>query len=94
MERYDYRKLLGKMREQKVTQEVLAEKVGISATSMNLSLNNKRDFRQEEILVICESLDISGSTSIVGVEKKEIVSSSARSTLGTAFMCGKTGYVF
>ena len=36
MERYDYRKLLGKMREQKVTQEVLAEKVGISATSMNL----------------------------------------------------------
>ena len=59
MERYDYRKLLGKMREQKVTQEVLAEKVGISATSMNLSLNNKRDFRQEEILVICESLDIS-----------------------------------
>ena len=59
MERYDYRKLLGKMREQRVTQEVLAEKVGISATSMNLSLNNKRDFRQEEILVICESLDIS-----------------------------------
>ena len=59
MERYDYRKLLGKMREQKVTQEVLAEKVGISATSMNLSLNNKRDCRQEEILVICESLDIS-----------------------------------
>ena len=59
MERYDYRKLLGKMREQKVTQEVLAEKVGISATSMNLSLNNKRDVRQEEILVIWESLDIS-----------------------------------
>ena len=59
MERYDYRKLLGKMREQKVTQEVLAEKVGISATSMNLSLNNKGDFRQEEMLVICESLDIS-----------------------------------
>lgn len=59
MERYDYRKLLGKMREQGVTQEVLAEKVGISATSMNLSLNNKRDFRQEEILIICESLGIS-----------------------------------
>ena len=59
MERYDYRKLLGKMREQMVTQEVLAEKVGISANSMNLSLNNNRDFRQEEILVICESLDIS-----------------------------------
>ena len=37
---------------------------------------------------------IFGSTSIVGVEKKEIVSSGAGSTLGTAFMCGKTGYVF
>lgn len=59
MERYDYRKLLGKMREQRVTQEVLAEKVGISVTSMNLSLNSKRDFRQEEILIICESLGIS-----------------------------------
>ena len=41
-----------------------------------------------------EMLALFGSTSIVGVEKKEIVSSSARSTLGTAFMCGKTGYVF
>ena len=59
MEPYDFRKLLGKMREQRVTQEVLAEKVGISATSMNLSLNSKRDFRQEEILIICESLGIS-----------------------------------
>ena len=59
MERYDYRKLLGKMREQKVTQEVLAEKVGISATSMNLSLNNKLYFIQEYILLICESLDFS-----------------------------------
>ena len=37
---------------------------------------------------------LAGSTSIVGVEKKEIVSSGAGSTLGTAFMCGKTGYVF
>ncbi len=37
---------------------------------------------------------LKGSTSIVGVEKKEIVSSGAGSTLGTAFMCGKTGYVF
>ena len=58
MERYDYNKLLGKMREKRVTQDALAAKIGISSTSMNLSLNNKRDFRQDEILSICEVLDI------------------------------------
>ena len=42
MEQYDYNKLLGKMREKRFTQDALAEKIGISATSMNLSLNNKR----------------------------------------------------
>ena len=45
-------------------------------------------------LAVSLGLEIFGSTSIVGVEKKEIVSSGAGSTLGTAFMCGKTGYVF
>ena len=58
MERYDYKKLLGRMREKRFTQDTLAEKIGISATSMNLSLNNKRDFRQEEILSVCEQLNI------------------------------------
>ena len=50
MERYDYSKLLGLMREKRITQTCLAKKVGISETSMNFSLNNKRDFKQEEIL--------------------------------------------
>lgn len=58
MERYDYNKLLGKMREKRVTQDALAAEIGISSTSMNLSLNNKRDFRQDEILSVCEVLDI------------------------------------
>ena len=58
MERYDYNKLLGKMREKRVTQDALAAKIGISSTSMNLSLNNTRDFRQDEILSVCEVLDI------------------------------------
>ena len=52
MERYDYGKLLGRMREKRITQ------VGISETSMNFSLNNKRDFKQEEILSVCEQLEI------------------------------------
>ncbi len=37
---------------------------------------------------------IEGSTSIVGVEKKQIISSSVGRIPGTAFMCGKTGCVF
>ena len=35
-----------------------------------------------------------GSTSIVGVEKKQIISSSVGRIPGTAFMRGKTGCVF
>ena len=35
MERYDYSKLLGLMREKRITQTCLAKKVGISETSMN-----------------------------------------------------------
>ena len=58
MERYDYGKLLGRMREKSITQTYLAKKVGISETSMNFSLNNKRDFKQEEILSVCEQLEI------------------------------------
>lgn len=58
MERYDYSKLLGLMREKRITQTCLAKKVGISETSMNFSLNNKRDFKQEEILSACEVLAI------------------------------------
>lgn len=58
MERYNYGKLLGRMREKRMTQTCLAKKVGISETSMNFSLNNKRDFKQEEILSVCEQLEI------------------------------------
>ena len=38
--------------------------------------------------------NILGSTSIVGVEKKQIISSSVGRIPGTAFMRGKTGCVF
>ena len=58
MEQYNYDKLLGRMREKRFTQEELALKIGISATSMNLSLNNKRDFKQDEMLAVCDCLSI------------------------------------
>lgn len=53
---YDYSKLLGRLREKRITQSELANKLGISECSLNLSLNNKRPFRQSEISGICEQL--------------------------------------
>ena len=57
---YDYSRLLGKMREQGYTQKELAKELGISECSVNFSLNNKRNFRQDEILKIVEVLGIPG----------------------------------
>ena len=58
MKKYDYSKLLGKIKECGYTQEKLAEKISISACSLNLTLNNKHEFRQDEILEISKVLDI------------------------------------
>ena len=58
MEQYDYSKLAGRMKEYKYTQETLSKALGISETTLNLSLNNKRDFKQNEILKVCEILHI------------------------------------
>lgn len=58
MERYDYSKLLGRMRECGYTQAMLAKAIGISETSLNLSLNNKRDFDQDEMIRSCDTLGI------------------------------------
>lgn len=56
---YDYSKLLGKIKENSLTQDMLAAKIGISSASMNLKLCNKNAFKQDEILAICNVLDIS-----------------------------------
>ncbi len=58
MQKYDYSKLLGAIREKGYTQETFAKAVGISACSLNLTLNNKRDFRQNEILKAGQVLGI------------------------------------
>jgi hypothetical protein len=55
---YDYSKLLGRMREKKVTQVDLAKEIGLSETSINFSLGNKRPFKQDEISSICSFLAI------------------------------------
>lgn len=55
---YNYSKLLGRLREKHITQSGLASMLGLSETSLNLTLNNKRPFRQTEISKVCECLDI------------------------------------
>ncbi len=50
---YDYSKLLGRMKEKGYTQAALAAVLGISEVTLNLALNNNRDFRQSEINTIC-----------------------------------------
>lgn len=60
MQQYDYSVLLGRMKEYGYTQEKLAKCIGISECSLNFSLNNKRNFRQDEILKIGEVLNIPG----------------------------------
>lgn len=58
MQKYDYSKLLGKIKEFGYTQETFAKVIGISECSLNLTLNNKRDFRQDEILRAAEALHV------------------------------------
>lgn len=55
---FDYSKLLGKFREKGITQETLAEKIGISPGSMSAKLNNKTFFKQREIIEICAELGL------------------------------------
>ena len=58
VQKYDYSKLFGKIKECGYTQEKLAQEINISACSLNLTLNNKRGFRQNEILEISKVLGI------------------------------------
>lgn len=58
MTAYKYGALRDRMKEKKITQEILATLVPIGSTTLNLSLNNKRNFRQDEIVEICKVLDI------------------------------------
>jgi transcriptional regulator with XRE-family HTH domain len=56
---YDYSKLLGKIRECGYTQESLSQAIKMSASTLNLKLNNNASFKQSEIKKICKVLGIS-----------------------------------
>lgn len=58
---FDYSELLGKIKARGFTQETLAKHIGIAESSMCLKLNNKANFRNNEIFLICEALNIKNS---------------------------------
>lgn len=58
---YDYSKLLGRIKEKYGTRENLVEKITISITSLNLRLNNKLKFDQQDIKELCGALEIEES---------------------------------
>ena len=57
--KYNYSKLLGKIRECGLTQERLAEAIGKNKSTISAKINNQFSFTQEEIDDICKVLDIS-----------------------------------
>ena len=59
--RFNYSKLLGRMKECGYTQERLAQAIGISVSTMSQKLNNKANFYHPEMQKICEVLDITGA---------------------------------
>lgn len=56
--KFDYSKLLGRIREYGFTQEVIALEIGISVSTLSFKLNNKAFFQQKEIIKICYLLEI------------------------------------
>jgi transcriptional regulator with XRE-family HTH domain len=56
--KYNYSKLLGRMKERGITQERLAAEIGVNETTLNQKLNNKYEFKGNEIDAICRVLDI------------------------------------
>lgn len=55
---WNYSKLREKIRVTCGTQGAFAERLGIGRVSLNLRLNNKAEFSQEEIFKACEILGI------------------------------------
>ena len=55
---FDYSKLKGRIKEKNLTQEELANKIGINKSTISLRLNNQSSFIQDEIDKIIKILDI------------------------------------
>ena len=55
---YDYKNLIKRMKEKRITQNHLATEIGIKPTTLSLKLSNKGTFKQNEMHNICEVLGI------------------------------------
>lgn len=55
---FDYSKLTGRIREICVTQGNFAKEIKISEKSLSNKLNNKKRWRQDQILLACDVLGI------------------------------------
>jgi len=53
---YDYSKLKGRIVEMKMTQNDLAEEIQIAKSTLNLKLNNKISFSQDDIIAVSKVL--------------------------------------
>lgn len=56
--KFDYAKLIGRIKEYGFTQERLAAETGMSESTISFKLNNKAFFSQKEIRRICDLLEI------------------------------------
>lgn len=56
--KFDYSKLLGRMKEKGIDQKTLATKINNTPSTLSLKLNNKAYFKQSEIFKICKILSI------------------------------------
>lgn len=56
--KFDYSKLLGRIKEYGFTQESIAAEIGTKPPTLSLKLNNKAFFTQKEIRKICDLLEI------------------------------------
>ncbi len=56
--KFDYSKLLGRIKEYGFTQERMALAISISESTLSFKLNSRAFFTQKEIRKICDLLDI------------------------------------
>lgn len=55
---FDYGKLRGRIVEKFKTQDNFSKEMDYDRSSLNLKLNNKRQFSQSEIIQFCDALEI------------------------------------
>ena len=55
---YNYSKLLGAMREKGITQDALAQRIGLNSATLNQKLKNNSQFKQSEMRDILACLGL------------------------------------